>query len=309
MNSNFNNIEPKSHQQKIYNNLTNKDFKTSPYYSNWLTKDNSKIKKENLILLEKLSKITKYCLVSPLEILYKEQYDKFNKISKEREKCSICLTEFYDDIIDEDTSNFKLKDFDSYYLHEIDTIKLFKCEDHFYHIECLLNFIQEKIGFKCAICQKIYGIIEGNMPPGIMSAYLDDKIHCSGYPNVGTIVIKYSFKNGILNNGKHYSETARTNYIPNTKNGRILLGLLKIAFDRKLTFTVGTSVTTGVQNSVVWNGIHHKSYLSGGAVKYGYPDPSYFNRVCQELASKGVNKDDFDENSIEFLALNLMYGN
>ena len=85
--------------------------------------------------------------------------------------------------------------------------------------------------------------------------------------------------------------------------------MLKIAFDRKLTFTIGTSVTTGVQNTVIWNGIHHKSSLSGGAVNYGYPDPTYFNRVCEELASKGVNKDDYDEKDLEYIAVNMIYGN
>ena len=308
MNSKINDINPQQYQQKIYDNLKNKDFKTCPNYSNGLTIENSKLSNNNLNLLKKLSKITKYALISPLEILYKEQYGIFNQTTKEREKCPICLCEFYDNIISEDTKNIALKELFSYYPQEIDTIKLFKCDDHFYHIECLSNFIQEKTGFKCAICQKIYGIIEGNMPTGTMKAYLNDNTHCSGYQNLGTIVINYNINKGNYN-GKPFSGTSRRNYIPNTEKGRILLGLLKIAFDRKLTFTIGTSVTTGVQNTVIWNGIHHKSSLSGGAVNYGYPDPTYFNRVCEELASKGVNKDDYDEKDLEYIAVNMIYGN
>ena len=308
MNSKINDINPQQYQQKIYDNLKNKDFKTCPNYSNGLTIENSKLSNNNLNLLKKLSKITKYALISPLEILYKEQHGIFNQTTKEREKCPICLCEFYDNIISEDTKNIALKELFSYYPQEIDTIKLFKCDDHFYHIECLSNFIQEKTGFKCAICQKIYGIIEGNMPTGTMKAYLNDNTHCSGYQNLGTIVINYNINKG-NHNGKPFSGTSRRNYIPNTEKGRILLGLLKIAFDRKLTFTIGTSVTTGVQNTVIWNGIHHKSSLSGGAVNYGYPDPTYFNRVCEELASKGVNKDDYDEKDLEYIAVNMIYGN
>ena len=308
MNSKINDINPQQYQQKIYDNLKNKDFKTCPNYSNGLTIENSKLSNNNLNLLKKLSKITKYDLISPLEILYKEQHGIFNQTTKEREKCPICLCEFYDNIISEDTKNIALKELFSYYPQEIDTIKLFKCDDHFYHIECLSNFIQEKTGFKCAICQKIYGIIEGNMPTGTMKAYLNDNTHCSGYQNLGTIVINYNINKG-NHNGKPFSGTSRRNYIPNTEKGRILLGLLKIAFDRKLTFTIGTSVTTGVQNTVIWNGIHHKSSLSGGAVNYGYPDPTYFNRVCEELASKGVNKDDYDEKDLEYIAVNMIYGN
>ena len=242
-----------------------------------------------------------------MEILYKEQYGKFNKTTNEREKCPICLCEFYDNIITDATNGTNLDQLDKYISQEIDTVKLFRCEDHFYHIECLLNYINQQTGFKCAICQKIYGIIIGDMPPGTMSATVDDKLRCAGFPNNGTIVLSYNFKNGIIN-GKSYTGTSRMNFIPNTKEGRIILGLLKIAFERKLTFTIGTSVTTGQQNCVIWNGIHHKSQVGGGATNYGYPDPTYFSRVSEELAAKGVNKDEFEEDDLEFMAVSLMYG-
>lgn len=67
-----------------------------------------------------------------------------------------------------------------------------------------------------------------------------------------------------------------------------MLSLLKEAFDRKLIFTIGRSVTTGRDNQVVWNGIHHKTNLSGGSAYFGYPDPTYFTRVKEELAAKGI---------------------
>ena len=40
--------------------------------------------------------------------------------------------------------------------------------------------------------------------------------------------------------------------------------LLRKAFDAGLTFTIGTSHTTGHSNVVVWNDIHHKTSLSPG---------------------------------------------
>lgn len=58
-----------------------------------------------------------------------------------------------------------------------------------------------------------------------------------------------------------------------------MLKLLEEAFNRKLIFTVGRSVTTGRDNQVVWNGIHHKTNLSGGSAYFGYPDETYFKRV------------------------------
>ncbi len=55
--------------------------------------------------------------------------------------------------------------------------------------------------------------------------------------------------------------------------------MFKVAFNRKLIFTVGRSVTTGLDNQTVWNGIHHKTSTSGGVASFGYPDPTYLTRV------------------------------
>jgi len=70
------------------------------------------------------------------------------------------------------------------------------------------------------------------------------------------------------------------------------LAMMKIAFERRLIFRVGQSVTTGQNNSVVWNGIHQKTNTSGGATNWGWPDDGYFARVKQELAAKGVTEED-----------------
>ena len=51
-----------------------------------------------LNILEKLSKITKYCIVSPIEILYKQKYKFAQNISKEKDICQIYLMEFYENI-------------------------------------------------------------------------------------------------------------------------------------------------------------------------------------------------------------------
>ena len=233
------------------------------------------------LILNKISKITKYYLISPLHILNKQKYEK----SKERDKCSICLCEFYEDIFieyDKNRQNKKILENTSY-----DVILLENCVDHFFHIECLNNLMGDKNNFKCPICSKIYGTLIGDMPEGTFYAYITPD-RCSGY-TCDTIVINYYFKNG-----QNYTGTTRVSYLPNNKEGREVLALLKVAFDRKLTFTVGTSVTTGRKNTVVWNGIHHKTSLYGGPTRFGYPDKSYFNRVKEELAAKGVTKESID---------------
>lgn len=60
------------------------------------------------------------------------------------------------------------------------------------------------------------------------------------------------------NPGQSYTGTYRTAYLPDNKEGNEVLRLLQIAWERRLTFTIGTSVTSGATNAVVWNGIHHK---------------------------------------------------
>ena len=108
-------------------------------------------------------------------------------------------------------------------------------------------------------------------------------------------------------NGRKYFGTNRICYLPNNKKGREILGMLKIAFDRKLTFVVGTCITTVQKNTGAWNGIHHKTSTRGGPTNYGYPDTTYFNRVTEELASKGINKNDFSDDEIENIAYNLLF--
>lgn len=118
----------------------------------------------------------------------------------------------------------------------------------------------------------------GDQPPGKMSWHVVDGMHCDGYPDVGTINISYQMSSGVRN-GVNFQGTSRHAYLPDNPEGNEVLQLLKKAFDRKLIFTVGTSVTTGRDNCVVWNGIHHKTNLHGGSSHFGFPDPTYFYRV------------------------------
>ena len=63
--------------------------------------------------------------------------------------------------------------------------------------------------------------------------------------------------------GQQYSDIQRTAYLPDTREGRTVLMLLKVAFDRRLIFTVGQSATTG-EVGITWNDIRHKTNRSGG---------------------------------------------
>lgn len=122
----------------------------------------------------------------------------------------------------------------------------------------------------CPTCGMTYGMQTGNMPPGTMNQYLEHYSHIPGYERYGTIRIDYYFPSGTQgpehpNPGQRYTGTSRTAFLPDCPEGREVLDLLKKAFNARLTFTIGRSVTTGASNVVIWNDINHKTSTHGGA--------------------------------------------
>ena len=97
----------------------------------------------------------------------------------------------------------------------------------------------------------------------------------------------HSFFSGPYRNpGSNFIGATRIAYLPDNADGRRLLKRLEYAFSKGLTFTVGTSLSTGQGNVVTWASVHHKTSISGGS--HGYPDPSYFYNCNDELDSLGV---------------------
>ncbi|CAD8103199.1 unnamed protein product [Paramecium sonneborni] len=155
---------------------------------------------------------------------------------------------------------------------------------HQYHYDCLQPLLNKK-SLKCPVCNQIFGEQKGDQPDGTMDIK-KIKSKCAGY-KCDTIQITYKFPSG-LRNGRHYYGTTRYAFLPDNGEGNYVLSLLQKAFKQKLLFTIGTSLTTGEENCVIWNGIHHKTSLDGGSSNYGYPDPTYFDRVVDELKQKGI---------------------
>ena len=125
----------------------------------------------------------------------------------------------------------------------IDVVIMNKCTDHCFHKECLEMQLGKENNLRCAVCSQIYGVLTGKMPPGQMDWMLDPHLNCSGYPNQGTWIINYHFPSGKGKNA--YRGTSRTAFLPNTDQGKKVLTLLINAFERRHTFIVGDSVTTG----------------------------------------------------------------
>ncbi|XP_051270313.1 E3 ubiquitin-protein ligase DTX3L isoform X1 [Dicentrarchus labrax] len=168
--------------------------------------------------------------------------------------------------------------------------KQLKCKHEFCE-DCLAQS-KKSIGPMCPVCKDVFGMIEGDQPQGRMSTSISSS-SLPGFLSFGTIEITYDIPAGKQtekhpNPGQYYSAIRRTAYLPDNREGREVLQLLRKAFQQKLIFTVGTSRTTGMENQVTWNNIHHKTSTSGGSQNFGYPDPGYLSRVRDELKAKGV---------------------
>ncbi|XP_031606187.1 probable E3 ubiquitin-protein ligase DTX2 isoform X2 [Oreochromis aureus] len=181
-----------------------------------------------------------------------------------------------------------------------DTVgKFIKC-GHTLHMLCMLAMYNNgtKDGsLQCPSCKTIYGEKTGTQPKGKMEIYSIVQ-SLPGHPDCGTIQIIYSIPPGIQgpehpNPGQPYTCRGfpRFCFLPDNDKGRKVLELLKVAWMRRLIFTVGTSSTTGEPDTVVWNGIHHKTEMMSNLSGHGYPDPNYLDNVLSELASQGVTED------------------
>ncbi|KAJ3130762.1 E3 ubiquitin-protein ligase dtx3l [Physocladia obscura] len=139
---------------------------------------------------------------------------------------------------------------------------------------------------KCPFCFHIDGVAVGDCPTGTMTVG-SILAAVPGFPECNSaIVVTYQVGFDLTEASTRYSLHRRA-YFPDNPNGRRIVDLLKIGWDRRLLFRIGTSATTGIEDTLVW-AVHHKTSLSGGILAYGYPDDSYLQRVELELNSRGV---------------------
>ncbi|XP_027717364.1 probable E3 ubiquitin-protein ligase DTX2 isoform X3 [Vombatus ursinus] len=177
--------------------------------------------------------------------------------------------------------------------------RLTKCS-HAFHLLCVLAMYRtgNKDGsLQCPSCKTIYGEKTGTQPKGRME-FAVFKASLPGHEDCGTIEIIYNIPRGVQgpehpNPGKPFTARGfpRHCYLPDNAQGRKVLELLKVAWKRRLIFTVGTSNTTGETDTVVWNEIHHKTEMGHNVTGHGYPDPNYLDNVLAELAAQGVTED------------------
>uniref|UniRef100_A0A915DA75 E3 ubiquitin-protein ligase n=1 Tax=Ditylenchus dipsaci TaxID=166011 RepID=A0A915DA75_9BILA len=221
-----------------------------------------------------------FCSVSSSELEKIKQIERKIEAGGKEQPCSICLCD-----LEPNTSST---------LPEDEVVSLKRCS-HIFHKGCIEMAFKSKM--QCPLCLTWYAASFGDQPMDATMRVSQMKGKVPGHPDAnGFHVISYSIPDGIQTAahprpGTHYSGTSRVAYLPNNKEGTQVLKLLQLAFDRLLIFTVGDSVTSGAKNVVTWNGIHHKTCIIGGPSCYGYPDADYLNRVQEELAAVGINKD------------------
>jgi len=83
------------------------------------------------------------------------------------------------------------------------------------------------------------------------------------YMHIFNPILYHNIQEGHPDLGLPYTGTNRTAFLPNNDQGQKVAKLLRLAFDAGLVFTIGTSITPGAPNLVMWNGIHHKTQPNG----------------------------------------------
>ncbi|KAK7236846.1 deltex E3 ubiquitin ligase [Aureococcus anophagefferens] len=195
-----------------------------------------------------------------------------------RAACPICGDDFADDA-------------------SLRAVQLLGCTAvHPQHEACALRWLAGGAG-RCGVCGVSVGVRTGGQPDnGVMRDWVEDRALPGFRFGSRTRVVEYDFDDGVQgdrhpNPGRPFSGTYRRCYLP-TPEGDAVFARLAVAFERRLVFNVGTSLTTGRSDCVVWAGIHHKTQRTGGAAEHGYPDATYLDRVSDELAAAGVAADD-----------------
>ena len=124
------------------------------------------------------------------------------------------------------------------------------------------------------VCPPTRGCGAGTQPRGGMMNVTTMSSCLPGYDDCGTIQIFYYIPPGTQtvtekhpHPGRTYSGVSCTAYLPDNKEGKEVLRMLKKAFDARLTFIIGTCMT-GAEDQVLWNDILHKTSTDGGPLKY-----------------------------------------
>jgi len=198
-------------------------------------------------------------------------------------QCSICLLD--------------LSDSSSYSSTTLaPVLTLVDCK-HSFHSACLSALMANSPSpfLQCPTCKKVYGVRTGTRPTTGTMTHRLLRSSVPGHSGCGTIEMSFMFKAGIQgqehpNPGQYYNPVGfpRTAFLPDNQEGIKALHGLYLAWEQRLLFTVGRSITTGMDNCVTWNDIHLKTKLTGG--EHSFPDEHYLTNLAQDLAGFGITE-------------------
>ncbi|XP_059159533.1 uncharacterized protein LOC131943424 [Physella acuta] len=170
-------------------------------------------------------------------------------------------------------------------------LELLQCCKKIYCLECRAEHKN------CSLSHKaFFRIYTGNQPDGDMIVTERSDLPIPGYTTCGVFLIEYVFPNGVQNQlhpdpGKPYFGCYVVAYLPTTQEGYNVLQLLRVAFLRRLTFTIGFY---GRDYHVKWSGINLYLYDN----KTDLIDSNYLPNVTAELRSKGVTMDNLTQEEL-----------
>jgi len=169
--------------------------------------------------------------------------------------------------------------------------------NHSFHSACLTALLANSPSpfLQCPTCKKVYGVRTGTRPRTGTMAHRIVSTPLPGHSGCGTIEITFMFSPGIQGHehphpGQYYHPVGfpRTAFLPDNQEGLKALHGLYLAWEQRLLFTVGRSITTGQDNCVTWNDIHLKTKKGGG--EHSYPDEHYLSNLSQDLAGFGITE-------------------
>jgi deltex-like protein len=171
---------------------------------------------------------------------------------------------------------------------------------HQFHRGCSSDWLRDK--GTCPYCRAIVAVRPGGCPDGRLYVSVLDQALPGQHGQPGgaaqTLVLQFSLSGGVQDQrhphpGVSYPPDSRVHLMPACPRGVRVLRLMVRAWALRHLFTVGLSVTRGVDDVVIYGGVHMRSQRTG---PHGWPAPDFFTGVEAELAQLGVVHDDEEEN-------------
>lgn len=174
---------------------------------------------------------------------------------------------------------------------KLEVIKLHGC-GHELIVGCLQKWCDTKK--TCPTCQRHLGKIIGTGPQEKATmSWSKSTDTVPGFQRVTEcIAADFNFQASRDKDGKRYDSRYEQGLLPYNEMGVTILELWKIAFQRRVMFTLANRGAGGGYAPVFV--IHMKTRLHGGQPGHGYPDDTVFKRNYEELEKNGVTFADLD---------------